>query len=114
MADSQDEEVSSIISPPLSRGSPVPILKTSSSRSQVLDSPPPRKRLHLCYVATSDSEVSQEEALASTETITDGERPTTEPQENSSSERLTLIVDGTRFVVSRRQLVAHPDTMLGR
>lgn len=32
----------------------------------------------------------------------------------NNSDRITLVVDNTRFVVDPAQFVAHPDTMLGR
>lgn len=37
----------------------------------------------------------------------------TKPRPNNM-DKLTLIVDGTRFVVERALFVAHPNTMLGR
>lgn len=33
---------------------------------------------------------------------------------NASDERITLVVDNTRFVVDPALFAAHPDTMLGR
>lgn len=33
---------------------------------------------------------------------------------NSNSDRITLVVDNTRFVVDPAQFAAHPDTMFGR
>jgi hypothetical protein len=115
MSESQDEEVASILSPPVSRTSPVPILKTSGSRSQSIESPPPRKLLHL-RSPDNENEQNQDDSTESTETIVDGEKPAPESQEQRapSDERLTLVVDGTRFVVSRRLFVSHPNTMLGR
>ena len=116
MAESQDEEVSSILSPSCSRTSPVPILKTSGSRSQSIESPPPRKLyLHSLVIPDNDNEQSQDDSTVSTETIVDGEKSAAESQEQRSpSERLTLVIDDTRFVVSRRLFVCHPNTMLGR
>lgn len=115
-SESQDEEVASIMSPPCSRGSPVPILKTSVSRTQSTESPPPRKLLHLRSLVDGENEQSREDSIVSTETIVDAEKQAAESPvgQQSQSDRLTLVVDGTRFVVSRRLFVSHPNTMLGR
>eukprot|EP00118_Oscarella_pearsei_P003823 m.15883 g.15883 ORF g.15883 m.15883 type:complete len:348 (+) comp26605_c0_seq2:39-1082(+) len=90
-------EIEAIFSDSRSRVSPVPILKTSQSRSS---SPKPKK-------IERPMSVEDEDRVAA-EVVVCSQKSTT------STERLNLVVGGTKFVVSRSLLISQPNTMLGR
>jgi BTB/POZ domain-containing protein 10 len=80
-----------------------------SSSGDASPSPPPRNQIHLkTSLGVSSSTASPSGSQQTSSSAASGS------DHHHSNDRITLVVDNTRFIVDPVLFTAHPDTMLGR
>ncbi|NXP72089.1 KCD20 protein, partial [Ramphastos sulfuratus] len=86
-----------------------PACPASSQPSSMLPAP---EDAHSCHCP--DGSKRQAEYFSSQERHGCGALPSSSSPQTAAPEKVTLVVDGTRFAVNPQIFTAHPDTMLGR